>query len=583
MDPTRISDRTTVGVFLRQVDRLKDRNFLRYHDGSGWRDVSWREAAGRVLRLASRLVQQGVKRGDRVVLMSENRVEWLLCDLAIQAAGAITVPIYPSTTRPVADAIVADSEAVFAFAADEKLAARLGSLPTVRFDREVQDWISTEPAPDALAEVEARCARTEPDDMATIVYTSGTTGEPKGVVLPHRSIVDVVRCCLGAFDLGPDDLALSFLPYSHVLERVNGVYVGLAAGMSAWLCRGMNQLLEDIQECRPTVMVSVPRVYEKIHQGVMARVRTEPFYRRALFRWAIEAGRRRVRGQASPLYPLADRLVLSGLRRRLTGGRLRYFITGGAPLTRDVEEFFWAMGIKILQGWGMTETSSAATANTEEHHRFETAGRPLPGVELEIAEDGEILVRSPGNMTGYYRNPEATAATVKDGWVLTGDIGEIDSDGFLHITDRKKDLIKTAGGKFVAPQPIETQLQQDPLIERVVLVGDLRPYVSALVVPDWEAVRHELEIEIDGDPAQLVTDERVRETVQSRIDALNADLGSWETVKRFTLLPRDFREEEGELTPSLKVKRRVIQERYAHQIDEMYDAPRETRRQVAGG
>jgi long-chain acyl-CoA synthetase len=320
------------------------------------------------------------------------------------------------------------------------------------------------------------------------------------------------------------------------------------------------------------VMVSVPRVYEKVHQGLLARVRTEPRYRQMLFNWALKAGRRNARGQRSFAYPLADRLVLAPLRQRITGGSLRYFITGGAPISREVEEFFWALGIKILQGWGMTETSSAATANTEQHHEYETAGRALPGVEIQIAADGEVLVRGPGNMLGYFHNPEATAEVLVDGWVRTGDIGELDADGFLRITDRKKDLIKTSGGKFVAPQPLETQLQQDSLIERAVVIGDLRPYVVALLVPDWASVRHELQI--DGEPRELVADERVRAAMQARVEALNQGLGSWETIKHFALLAHDFSEEEGELTPTLKVKRRVVQQRYAELIEELYEMPR---------
>jgi long-chain acyl-CoA synthetase len=571
---SRISDRTTVGVFFRQAARQADRVCVRHHDGSRWQEVSWTALADLVLRVAAHLVDEGIAAGDRVVLAAENRLEWLCCDLGIQTAGAVTVPVYPSTPAAVARKIVHNSEAHLGIASDEEHAGRLAPLRCVRMDAELGTWLGADMPPDEGAQVEERAAALRPDDLATIVYTSGTTGEPKGVMLAHRNFVDVAHCCLEAFDLSPDDTALSFLPYSHVLERINGIFVGLTAGAGVWLSRGMDVLVEDIHECRPTVMVSVPRVYEKMHQAVMARIRRETALRRFLFHWALKQGRRQLRGTPGRLYPLADRLVLEPLRTRLTGGRLRFFITGGAPITREVEEFFWAVGIKILQGWGMTETSSAATANTLSHHRFETVGRPLPGVELRIDEDGEILVRSPGNMLGYFRAPRATAATLVDGWwVRTGDIGEVDAEGFLRITDRKKDLIKTAGGKYVAPQPLESQLQQDPLIERVVVIGDEKPYVTALVVPDWEAVRHELQL--DGDGAHLASDQRVRSVVQARIDELNRGLGSWETIKRFTLLTRDFTEDGGELTPTLKVKRRVVQERYSDMIDEMYAAPRE--------
>jgi len=274
-----------------------------------------------------------------------------------------------------------------------------------------------------------------------------------------------------------------------------------------------------------------------------------------------------MRGARAPLHPIADRLVLGPLRKRLTGGRLRFFVSGGAPLSTEIESFFWALGVKILNGWGMTETASGATTNTERRHRFETVGPPLPGVEIKIAEDGEILIKGPGNMVGYYQNPEATAETLDDGWVRTGDIGQLD-DGFLRITDRKKELLKTAGGKFVAPAPMETRLMQDSAIERAVVIGDERPYVTALIVPDWKTL--EVEHGVKGRPEDLCEDGRARAVVQRSIDELNRDMGSWESIQYFALLPEDFTEETGELTPTLKVKRRVVQERYRERIESMY-------------
>jgi long-chain acyl-CoA synthetase len=300
----------------------------------------------------------------------------------------------------------------------------------------------------------------------------------------------------------------------------------------------------------------------------MEVVRGSPAWRRALFHWAVAQGRRRSRGQAAPLHPLAERVVLGPLRRRLTGGRLRFFVSGGAPLSAEVEGFFWALGVRILNGWGMTETASGATSNTERRHRFETVGPPLPGVRLRIAGDGEILVHSPGNKLGYYNTPEGTAEVLDDGWVRTGDIGELDGDGFLRITDRKKELLKTAGGKFVAPAPMETRLMQQPAIERAVVIGDERPYVTALIVPDWKVL--EAEAGVSGRPEELLRDERARAVIQRSVDELNAGLGSWETIKYFELIPHDFTEESGELTPTLKVKRRAVQQRYRDAIETMY-------------
>jgi long-chain acyl-CoA synthetase len=353
-----------------------------------------------------------------------------------------------------------------------------------------------------------------------------------------------------------------------VFERINGIFEGFASGASTWLSRGSDRLIDDLRECRPSVMVSVPRVYEKMHQRVMAQVAVSPPHRRRLFRWAVGQGRRRSRGQSAPLHRVADILVLSKLRRLLTGGRLRFFVSGGAPLSREVEEFFWSIGVKILNGWGMTETSSGACSNTLTAHRFETVGRPLPGVEVRVADDGELLITSPGNMLGYFRDEAATAEVLADGWLRTGDVGEIDADGFVRITDRKKDLIKTSGGKYVAPQVHENRLKQAAVIENAVVLGDGRPYVVALIVPDWQAVK--LETGTDGAPEQLVEDPRVRELIQRHVDELNQDLGSWETIKYFDLLPHEFSEESGELTPTLKVKRKAVAERHRDKIEAMY-------------
>jgi long-chain acyl-CoA synthetase len=567
VDAEKLGERTTIGLFFRQAARFGDRTLVRFHDGDGWRGASWSRMADLALRVAARLLREGVQAGDRVAIMAENRFEWLYCDLAIQAAGAVTVPIYPSTPARTAQVIAEDAGVRVAFV-DDGLRDRLQVERLVTLEADLPDWVAQPADPELLAEVEARAAAVQPDDVATLVYTSGTTGLPKGVMLPHRCFVDMAHSCLEVFDIGPEDESLSFLPYSHVFERINGVFVGMAAGASAWIARGIPRLVDDLQECRPTVMVSVPRVYEKMHQQVMAVVREQPPHRRAIFRWAIGQGRRRMRGQPAPLYALADRVVLAPLRRRLTGGRLRFFVSGGAPLSAEVESFFWAIGVKILNGWGMTETASGATSNTVERHEFETVGPPLPGVEIRIADDGEILVKSPGNMTGYYNNPEATAEMLVDGWVRTGDIGELDAGGFLRITDRKKELLKTAGGKFVAPAPMETRLMQDPAIERAVVIGDERPYVTALVVPDWKTL--EVEHGIKGRPEDLSGDERALAAVQRAVDELNRDLGSWETIKYVALLPHDFTEEGGELTPTLKVKRRVVQERYREQIETMY-------------
>ncbi len=573
LNPEAIADRTTVGVFFRQAARLADRPLVHYPTSDGWKIATWADMKRHTLAAASALVDAGVQAGDHVVLMGPNSLEWLYCDFAVQAAGAIAVPIYAGTVPEVAQTITANCGAVMAIASDATIAAKLrtgGTLRSiVRMDTEVAEWVAQPPR--QLDEVIARLEKIWPDDVCTIVYTSGTTGDPKGAELAHRSLVDVSRAVLKVHPLTQSDTTLSWLPFSHVFERINGTFTLLLLGGQIWLSHGIDHLTEDLADVQPTILLSVPRVYEKMHAAVMERVREAPLIRRGLFGWAIRVGNRFAHDHRpgpilSAQHRLAERLVLGPLRRRLVGGRLRFFISGGAALAREIEEFFWAIGVPILNGWGMTETSSGACSNTLSEHRFLTVGKPFPGIVLKIAEDGEILVNGPGNMLGYHNNPAATAEMLDGKWIRTGDIGEIDGDGYLKITDRKKDLIKTAGGKYVAPQQLEFEIQRDGLVEQAVVIGESRPYVTALIVPDWSAVTKR----IPGRPEDLVGDQRVIALVQAGVDALNKHLGSWEAVKYFTLLPRAFTEESGEITSTLKVKRKVIAERYAQQIDSMY-------------
>ena len=519
-----------------------------------------------VLAVASALVELGVRAGDHVVILSENRLEWLYCDFAIQAAGAITVPIYPNVTEEIAQRITADCEATLAIVSDASEAAKLpiaGPLRTVvSMDREVADWV-VQPARQ-LSEISARLAGIQPDDVCTIVYTSGTTGDPKGAELAHRNLVDVARAVMKVHPISETDYTLSWLPYSHVFERINDIFIGLMMGGQTWISRGLEHLTDELAEVQPTILCSVPRMYEKMHAAVMARVREASAPRQAMFHWAVRVGTRYAHESnkgpwLAAQHAVADRLVLASLRRRLTGGRLRFFISGGAALAREIEEFFWAIGVPILNGWGMTETSSGACSNTLTQHRFLTVGKPFPGVELKIAADGEILVNSPGNMLGYHKNPAATAEILKDGWIYSGDIGEIDADGFLKITDRKKSLFKTAGGKYIAPLQLEFALARDPLIMRSVVVGEGRPYVTALIVPDWDAAAK-----------QRLDEAGLKAHIQKTVDEVNSHLGNWETIKYFTLLPADFTEQSGELSLKLDVKRKVVAQHYEDQIESMY-------------
>jgi len=555
-----------VGVFFRQAARYGDRALVHFQSGDQWKVHSWNDAQRNVLAVASGLIDAGVRAGDSVILISENRVEWICCDWAIQSIGAITVPIYPNSPPEMAQTIAVDCAATFAIASSAALAAKLkveGPLRKIALmDSEVAAWMKD--APRQLAEIASRLKKLTPDDLCTIVYTAGTTGVPKGVELAHRNLVDVSRAAVKVHPITDQDSSLSWLPYAHVYGRINEIFVGIVYGGQTWISLGPDHLAKELQEVKPTLMCSVPRVYEKIYAAVRARVDEASPVRRALFKWAIRTGGSYSRtSNPGPLlraqHGIAERLVLRALRARLTGGRLRFFVSGGAGLAREIEEFFWAIGVPILNGWGLTETSSGVCSNTLYEHRFLTVGRPFPGVELKISDDGEILVKGPGNMRGYHNKPDATAEVLKDGWFYTGDIGEIDGDGFLKITDRKKSLFKTAGGKYVAPQQLEHALLSDPLIVRSVIVGEGKPFVTALIVPDWDTARK-----------QGMDETAVKARIQNTVDSVNAHLGQWETIKHFTLLPQDFTEANGELSLKQDVKRKVVAEHFRDQIEAMY-------------
>ena len=571
--------RSVPSAVLEQARRLGDREYLRFHQAGEWQSLTWKEFAERSLRVAEGLVGSGLQPGDRVALLSENRVEWLLCDLGIQAAGCVTVPIYPSSQPRVVRYIVNDSGARMLIASSRALGMKLEPPTTaevVLIDDGVASWqVGSDPL--RRAEVERRQQAIQREDFATIVYTSGTTGDPKGVILLHRNLLAAAEGALGVFDIGPEDTLLSFLPFSHVLERVDGIFTEACAGCTIALARSIDSLMEDVATIRPTVMLGVPRVFDKVFEGVTDLVGKQPAWKRAIFRWALGVGVRRLDPKAGAGTRaqgwVADQLVLTDLRQRLTGGRLRFFISGGAPLNERVEEFFWALGVQILQGWGMTETTSGVTTNIESHHRYRTVGLPLPHVELQIATDGEILVRGPVTTIGYLDRPDATAELLNaEGWLSTGDIGFLDADGFLTITDRKKDLIKTAGGKYIAPLPIEARLESDRMVKAAMVVGDGRPYAIALIVPDWAAIG--VQLGILAEPATLREDERVRTLIQRIVDESNHELAGFETIKRFALLLNDFSEEADELTPTLKPKRRSIAAHHAAEIDAVYAAPR---------
>jgi long-chain acyl-CoA synthetase len=554
-----------------------------------------------------------VGRGDRVAILSENRPEWTIADHAILNAGAVVVPIYPTLLTDQVRYILDNSGAMLLLVSGtaqlDKILPILPDLPAlqrvVAFDAPgfggsggaagsgTAPASGLPPRVTALkalldegrqvhaldpARFESLRAAIGPDELASILYTSGTTGEPKGVMLTHGNFASNVGATLRIIPFAASDMTLSFLPLTHVFERMVE-FAYLAAGASIAYAESIDAVPQNLVEIRPTAVASVPRLFEKVHGRVLDSVRSSSAVRRVIFSLALAVGRRNARallGGRAPLWarllrPLTDHLVFEKLRARL-GGRLRFFVSGGAPLSAEIAGFFYAAGIRILEGYGLTETSPVIAVNTLERTRLGTVGPILPGVEVKIAPDGEILTRGPHIMRGYYKNEQATAEAIVGGWFHTGDIGEITTEGFLKITDRKKEMLKTSGGKMVAPQPIENLLKADQFISQAVLIGDRRKFISALIVPDFawmeSYARHK------GIPYRTVSDlmhnDRVLDLYRRRIEKAMHGHPSYETVKKFRLLPRELSQESGELTPTLKVKRRVIEQKYADMIESMY-------------
>jgi long-chain acyl-CoA synthetase len=590
--------RTLIRLFLDAVaQHRKDAQFLR-HGAAGWEAVSAARARDDVTYFAMGLRALGIASGDRVALLSESRYEWAVADLAILALGAVTVPIYPTLTAAQCRVLLANARVSAAVVSDaaqlEKLLAAAADLPSLAHIVPIDDAPSTDPRVRSWNLVTGRGAialgadplvfrdevsRVRPDDLATIIYTSGTTGEPKGAMLTHANITSNVDACLEVVELRPSDTALSFLPLSHIFERMAGLYAMLTAGVTIAYARSADTVAADALAVRPTVLTAVPRFYEKVCARVLEHVQRGSGLQRALFEWGMARGRARARrrfagraGAAGPLDAVADLLVGRRVRGRM-GGRLRFGISGGAPLAPDVMEFFFAIGIPVIEGYGLTETSPVICLNRPGHEGRGTVGPPIPGVEVRLGEQGEVLVRGPNVMRGYWCNAEATREAMRDGWFHTGDIGRFDDHDRLVITDRLKDLIVTAGGKKVAPQPLEARLKASPLVSEVVLVGDRRPFVVALIVPEF--ARLEAEARARGWPVEpreaLLASPGVRALYQAEVDRVNRDLAQFETIKTFALLERELTSEAGELTPTLKVRRRVIDEHYARTIEHLYE------------
>jgi long-chain acyl-CoA synthetase len=596
-NPAELPEGTLVDLFFEVVDRLGDGAAFSYHAEGAWHEITYRAAADRVRRVAGALAALGLERGDRAAILAENRPEWALADYGCLCAGVVDVPIYATLTAGQVAYILNDAGARLVFASD---AEQLAKLQEERENLPELEWVVVFDPPAELPEgamswddfltrgeggseeaFRAEAESTAPGDTATILYTSGTTGDPKGVMLSHNNLHSNVRAAQTCLPIDASDTTLSFLPLSHVFQRMVD-YLLFNRGCTIAYARAIETVPEDLRMVRPTVVVSVPRLYEKVY----AKVMDAGGVKGALVHWAAEVGKEwaeaRLAGRkpgalTAAKYRLAHALVFKKIYQGV-GGRLRYFVSGGAPLSPEINKFFFSAGIVILEGYGLTETSPVTNVNRPqnfpENFRIGTVGKPVPATEIRIAEDGEILVRGPQVMKGYYNRPEATREVIDDeGWFHTGDIGELDDEGFLRITDRKKDIIVTAGGKNVAPQPIENRLKKNRFFDQPVLVGDQERFITLMVVPDFDAVEawaREKGIQA-ADRRELLSADGVQSHLAAEMKRELADLSSFETPKKLVLLDEPFTIEDGTLTPTQKVKRRVVQERYAEVLKAVYD------------
>jgi long-chain acyl-CoA synthetase len=596
-----MKEQTVNRMFL---DRIReggdDVRYLVPGDGA-WRSVSYAEVGRSSREIACGLMSLGLARGDRVSILCGTRYEWVLADIGATMGGFVTAPIYPSSRPEQAEFILAHCGARLLFVEDEeqyrKAAGVLPRLPSLGRIVMLSGDASGKPATlglDALrlagrewdaahpGAFEARNEEIGPDDDLTVTYTSGTTGPPKGVVSRHRNYLFLSASCREAVPvLRKGQTMLHFLPLAHTLGRMEHILSFDVMIVSAF-ARSIQSVAEDLAVIRPDIMVSVPRLYEKFYAKVLSTVSGSGFLKKALARWSLGVGREvskiRQRGE-SPAgmtalkFFFADRLVFRKLRARL-GGRLKFFVSGGAPLSAEIAEFFHAMGVLILEGYGMTENCSVTSVNRVEHYKFGTVGKAMPGTELKIAPDGEILIRGPHVFKEYLGDPEATREAIDaDGWLHSGDIGTMDAEGFLRVTDRKKDLIVTSGGKNIAPQNIENMLKDDPYISQAFVYGDRRKYLTAILTLDpeetlaWAGRRGIAE----RDLSKLAAMPEVRALIRQRLDGINRQLATFEQVKHFILLGSDFSQESGELTPTLKVKRKVVIEKYGAMLDALYE------------
>jgi long-chain acyl-CoA synthetase len=592
---------TLARMFWDRVERSADRPAQQFKRGAAWQTLTWRQVGDIVREVATGLIALGRKRGEAVGLLSASRAEWVQADFAILSAGCVTIPIYPTYPPDLVQYIVNDAGVKTLFVEDPTQLAKVlevqGKMEGIEQTIVISGDEGKEPSPRVFAwealrrlgqenrerlerELAARVADTTPDDIATIVYTSGTTGPPKGVMQTHGNHIAALESAAQLLRVSEGDVHLLFLPLAHSFARLEA-FAGVHRGLTTAFAESLDRLRENLPEVRPHFICSVPRVFEKVYAGVLAKAEAGSPIKKKIFTWAVGVGRRvsQLKQAGTPVpgrlvfkYRLAHKLVFSKMHAAL-GGRLRFAVSGGAPLSKDIAEFFHAAGILILEGYGLTETCPILAANREDAYKFGSVGRPVPGVEIKLAPDGEILGRGANIAKGYFKKPDATREVfLPDGWFATGDIGRLDEEGFLYITDRKKDLIVTAGGMNIAPQNIENLLKTDPFISQVMVHGDRRPYpVALLTLNPEELLKFAKEQGIlTTDPATLVKHPKVVERVSRIVEQKNSELQSYAKIKKFAILPEDFTVDNGTLTPTLKVKRKVIAEKHRALIDSLY-------------
>ena len=591
-----MSYKTIAEMFIQCVEQFADNPaFFDKIDGE-WQKKTYREAGDIVENLASGLASLGVQKGDKIAIISTNSSRWAFADYAITGLGAVTVTVYPTLTTPHMKYIFDDSETHYAFVGNKEQLDKTKSL--IQECEHMKGYVLMDDSDDDTDKVfgfssliergkaykessdfdfKAIASTINPDDLLTLIYTSGTTGNPKGAMLSHNNLIANIKSGKKSIHIDESDVFLSFLPLSHVFERMVGHFSGLTSGGRVYYAESIDTVADNMGEIKPTIMASVPRLYEKTYAKIIDKVSNDPPLRQKIFWWAISVGKEampnicknsRPSGWLGFKFGLAEKLVFSKIKERV-GGRLRFFVSGGAPLSQEIAEFFAAANIIILEGYGLTETSPVITNNRLEDVKFGTVGKPIDGVEVKIAEDGEIICRGENVMLGYYNNEAATREVIdENGWFHTGDIGEFDEDGFLRITDRKKNIIVTSGGKNIAPAPMEIALIASKYIEQVVVLGDRRNFVSALIVVAQETLSEWAnEQGIDG---EIIQDERTDKLFENEVSKAMAGFAHYETVKKFKLVADEWSVESGELTPTLKVKRKVVEKKYADLIDSIY-------------